>query len=42
VASELWSLRARLNDEFMTKMEAKSSELGKANVDLVRKYFNIE
>jgi hypothetical protein len=42
VAAELWSLRARLNDDFMTKMEAKSSELGKANVDLVRKYFNME
>jgi hypothetical protein len=42
VATELWSLRARLNAEFMTKIEAKSLEVGKANVDLVRKYFNME
>ncbi len=42
VAAELWSLRARLDDGFVAKMEAKSSELGKANVDLVRKYFNME
>lgn len=42
VAMELWSLRARLNDEFMTKMEANSSEQGKANIEAVRKYFNME
>lgn len=42
VAAELWTLRERLNAGFMTKMEAKSSEHGKANVDVVKKCFNME
>lgn len=42
VATELWSLRAWLNAEFMKKMEMESVELGRANVDAVRKFFNME
>jgi hypothetical protein len=37
VAAELWSLRSWLNVEFMKKMKVESPELGKANVDALRK-----
>lgn len=47
VATELWKLRSWLDVHFMKKMEAESFEaenldLGKANVDVVRKYFNMK
>jgi len=42
VAAELWSLRSWLDVQFMKEMEAESLELGKANVDAVRKYFSME
>lgn len=47
VAAELWNLRSWLDVQFMKKMEAESFEaenleLGKANVDVVRKYFNMK
>ena len=47
MAAELWNLRSWLDVQFMKKMEAESFEaenleLGKANVDVVRKYFNMK
>lgn len=42
VAAELWRLKAWLNAEFMRKMETESVELGRVNVDAVRKYFNMD
>jgi hypothetical protein len=42
VATELWSLRAWLNVEFMKKLERERWVLGKSNVEVVKKYFGLE
>jgi len=42
VAAELWSLRSWLTAEFMRKMKTEIEDLGIANVNLVRKYFNMK
>lgn len=42
VATELWSLRSWLNDEFMEKVQAEGLRLGRSDSETVRRYFNMK
>lgn len=42
VATELWSLRSWLDDEFMEKVQAEGLRLGRSDFDTVRRYFNMK